>query len=33
MGKNENSGCLWDIVAIYVILIVGAIVKACCTNN
>ncbi len=29
MGKNENSGCLWDIVAIYVILIVGAIVRSC----
>lgn len=33
MEKNENSGCLWDIVAIYVILIVGAIVRSCCTNT
>ena len=32
MEKNENSGCLWDIVAIYVILIVGAIVKSCNRN-
>lgn len=32
MGKNENqqgTGCIWEIIAIWVILFAGAVVESC----